>query len=211
MNLIDQAAKAATAREFKLPDTPGMCLAAVRTVIERAFGWPSHDLYRRIVTERVEANKTGTPWATDAEKSFISRGLTVPTYQSPRPGDLVFNHTSMPYGHVGVVTEHAGGLYVLENAQVKRGLDLYGAVNLCPIHLWGPITTIGRLPDAEKPDPAPEETRVVVERGPNPEDLAVGQRQEIPQATGVTISRPRSNLVWITINEGPAIPTIPTK
>jgi len=211
VNLINKAAQDAADRKYKLPTEPGMCLAAARVVVERAFGWPSHDLYKRIVTERVEANKTGTPWAADAEKSFNSRGLTVPTYQSPRPGDLVFNKTSPPYGHVGVIVEHAGGLYVLENAQVKRGLHLYDAVNLCPLHLWGPITTIGRLPDAEVPDPTPtvSQMRVVVDRGPQPADLAVGDRQEIPQADGVTINYPRPDLLWITVNERGKTPATP--
>ncbi len=209
MNLINEAAKAAVRREYGLPTAPGMCLAAARKVIERAFDWPSHELYRRIVTERMEENGTGTPWAADAEKSFVSRGLTVPTYQSPKPGDIVFNRTSPPYGHVGIVVEHADSLYVLENAQVKRGLHLYDAVNLCPLHLWAPITTIGRLPDAEVPDPPAPATRVVIERGPKPTDLTVGDREEVPHATGVTISYPRTDLVWITVNEGPVIPALP--
>ncbi|BDP42940.1 hypothetical protein DAETH_29090 [Deinococcus aetherius] len=210
MNLINEAARAAVRRDYDLPTEPGMCLAATRTVVERAFGWPSHELYRRIVTEHVQANTTGTPWATDAEKSFRARGLTVPLWQSPRPGDLVFNHTSMPYGHVGVVVAHAGGLYVLENAQVRRGLHQYAAINLCPLHLWDGITTIGRLPDAEVDDPPQPERRVLLERGPAVENIT-GKRLEIMEARGVTINAEQPDTVRIAVNVGALPPAKPLK
>lgn len=212
MNIINDAARDAIKGKLDLPVKSGLCLKAARLIVERAFGWPSHEFYRRVVTETVQANDTGEPWAADAEKSFRSRGLTVPTWQSPRPGDLVFNQTSPPFGHVGVVVSHLGGLYVLENAQVKRGIDLSPAdrktaLNLCPLHLWGPVTTIGRLPDAEKPDPAP--TRFLIDDGSGPRPVGP-KREEFPEVRGATVDPEQPGKIVLYLNRG-AVPALPVK
>lgn len=208
VNLINKAAQAALRGELALPKTPGNCLMAVRKVLERAFGWEDMELYTALVTEKVEANKSTSWWAADAEKSIRSRKLQIDaTKYGPRPGDLVFNHTSRPYGHVGVIVEHLESVYVLENAQVKRGIDLGGALNLCPLHLWGPITTIGRLPQAEVP--APAERLCIVEGVPDLSDLT-GARREFPHVRGVTINAERLP-VRVAINLGKEVPATPLK
>lgn len=208
MNLINEAAQAAIRREYTLPEEESWCLAAARIVIERAFGWTDKALYKNLVTEKVDANRTDQFWAKDAEKSVISRRLTVPTYQSPIPGDWLFNH-SVSRGHTGIVVAHLGGLYVLENAEVARGIKLYGAINLCPLHLWGGITTIARLPDAEVPDKAAAPRRVLIDDGSGARPVGE-KRESFPQVRGVTVD-PTPDKVTLYLNLGKEPPALPQK
>lgn len=141
-----------------LPTTPGLCLAAVRVIIESAAGWPSHELYKRYLVvgtsrrpgdsnERLQAAKAD-PWAADMEASAKALGWPVPMLER-KPGDLVFNHSAAPpYGHVGVLIARD---VVLENIDPRyRPESIVVGPSLCltPIN-HVPWTLVARIPDSE--------------------------------------------------------------
>lgn len=207
VNLINEAALAAIRGEIALPQEDGNCLMAVRFVVEKAMGWDDMELYKQLVTEKVEANKTSTWWAADAEKSMRSRGLHLdPRKESPRGGDLVFSALPNPQRHVALIVFYRGGLYALENAQIRRGQPLGGANNLVPLHMWDEITTLARLPQAEVPD-KPKPPRVMLQRGPTAEEVT-GKRIEIPEARGVTLNA-AGETVYVAVNVGKEPPATP--
>ena len=125
---------------------PHYCLRMAREIVEHAGGWPPNDFYRRYWTHRVEENSTTGPWARDLERSMRHAGLQV---DSPKAGDLVFNHhLGWPYGHVGVMLSD---ILVLDVWPNPTGPPL----RVTPVWDWAP-TTIIRLPaedpaDAESP------------------------------------------------------------
>jgi hypothetical protein len=84
----------------------------------------------------VEENGTLEPWARDLERSLRDLGLAV---DSPRAGDLVFDFTYYPTGHVGVM---------LTDDMVLDAFPVGGAATLrvTPVNVWAP-TTIIRLPE----------------------------------------------------------------
>jgi len=132
---VAAAAALALAGGIAQPADAGYCLRFVREVVEHAFEWPDRELYARCWTRRVEENATAEPWARDLERSLRERGYAVTV---PRAGDLVFDFTYAPVGHVGVM---------LTDDMV---LDVYpvGGVptlRLTPVAEWLP-TTIIRLP-----------------------------------------------------------------
>ena len=88
---------------YAFSDAPGMCLAAVRSVVEAALEWPSHKLYQSYLTERVETPSAESPlrWsrdphARDLERSLRAQGMAVPR-EEMQPGDLLFNFRAAPY------------------------------------------------------------------------------------------------------------------
>lgn len=82
---------------------PGQCLKDVRLILERAFGWPDTELYRRHLTHRVETPSESSPlrWtrpphARDMERSLRAQGMVI-NRAFMQPGDLCFNHAAAAY------------------------------------------------------------------------------------------------------------------
>lgn len=197
---------------FDLVTTPNNCLMLVRQVTEHGYGWADRDLYRKLVTERVDANTTDPwiPWATDAEKALRTRGLLRPRTVAPGPGWLVFAHVPKGPGHVGVIVWWRDGLYVLENAQIKRGRDLGGAINLVPLHLFGnatPITSFAQLPDTDRPE-APVARVLVSHNGADLVDMTGKGRQQVSDVD--LVYNVVGNNVYLYTNRG-AVPALPLK
>ena len=128
---------AALALNGGIPASPHYCLRFVREVVEHALGMQPYEFHRTYWTHRVEENRTGEPWARDIERSLRNAGLQVDT---PRAGDLVFNHRiALPYGHAGIMLSD---ILVLDVWPNPRGPPL----RVTPVWDWHP-TTIIRLPD----------------------------------------------------------------
>lgn len=142
-----------------LPTQSGLCLAAVRVIVEKALGLNSHELYARWLVagtsyrpgteaERLAAARAN-PYASDFERSVKELGFAVPL-SDVQPGDLLFNHNALrPYGHVAVaLSPHA----VLENinpAYRARSIHLgHHSLSITPLEsqAW---TLCARLPDPE--------------------------------------------------------------
>jgi len=129
------------AGELEVTTKPYLCLKLVRQIIEDANGWPSHELYRKYLTTKVDENNTSTPWARDFEASMYELGYVVD--RAPREGDIVFmSHAAWPYGHVGVMFTDE---LVFENTPSERGFMGPGALRLVHIKEWGKPTTVARL------------------------------------------------------------------
>lgn len=131
---ITKAAYAAARGTLPLPDASGLCLAAVRIIIEHALfsgQWRWYD-WRTQPVERVQGapKSAHDPVARDMERSLTRAGMAIPLPNSGGrhltpdntlvPGDLLFRWDAAAwkwgeipyYGHVGVLLD--GGL-VLEN------------------------------------------------------------------------------------------------
>lgn len=140
-----------------LPTQSGLCLAAVRVIVEKALGLNSHELYSRWLVagtsyrpgsdaERLTAAKRD-PWAADMEASAKALGWPVPGVDR-QPGDLVFNHAAAaPYGHVGILIARD---VVLENiAPVNRPGSIHlghHSLSLTPYSAV-PWTLVARIPE----------------------------------------------------------------
>lgn len=147
---------------------PGMCLAQVRIIIERAFyggHWRFYDLHRTIIVDR-DRRASVTPYARDIEASLREQGmaLTLPRYGPPgapvryvnlehpdtlraiEPGDLLFkfdtarDKNGVWIGHVAVAMP--GGLQ-LENVANRAGALRRGPLHLSRLGAW-PVTTVVR-------------------------------------------------------------------
>lgn len=131
---IAKAAYAAARGTLPLPDASGLCLAAVRIVVEHAlFGgrWGEFYRWRTQPVERVQGapKSAHDPVARDMERSLTRAGMNLQLPTDGRhlipdktlvPGDLLFRWDAAAwkwgevpyYGHVGILLD--GGL-VLEN------------------------------------------------------------------------------------------------
>lgn len=150
MSRIVDSAYAVMRGEVSAPKNAGLCLALTRVVIENAFGWPSHYLYRKYVTEWVQPDgydRRNGHWARDAERSLRNLGMAVPI-EARQPGDLVFNWRSAYsqkwdayVGHVGVLID---GDMVLENVNpMFRPLSFSrGNTMLTPLRKWPMVSTV---------------------------------------------------------------------
>lgn len=156
---ITEAAWAAVFGKLNgLPAKPGLCLAAVRVILEHAMGWPSHELYRRALVTGTTRRK-GTPaqrlhaarldpWAADMEASVKQLGWPVPGAER-QAGDLVFNHAAAaPVGHVGVLIARD---VVLENISPRyrpNSVHLgHHSLSLTP-YASQPWTLVARVPES---------------------------------------------------------------
>lgn len=137
------------------PDTerrPMYCLAFVRDIIEEALELPAYQFYA-LLAKGMTAQEYRRRWAADAEMACRKLGyaVTIDRRNPLRPGDIVFSAGSAPYGHVGVVVEIDGHLYVVENTASKGRQRKYGrgggALAVTPLQAWDRITTVVRLPE----------------------------------------------------------------
>lgn len=133
---IAAAAALALAGGVAQPTDTGYCLQFVREVVEHALGWPDRAFYRRYWVQRVEENDTSEPWARDLERSLRDLGYAV---DEPRAGDLVFDFTYRPVGHVGVMLTNDVVLDVFPVGGVPT-------LRVTPVSVWAP-TTIIRFPE----------------------------------------------------------------
>lgn len=153
MNRIQRSIGLVISGALALETRPKYCLRAVRQVIEHANGWEERRFFQELDWEKYRtpenlAQAPDTPWARSIEEAFIQRGWVVPVEQA-RAGDPVFSRVPEDQGHVGLLgTGPDGQLWVLENAEVRRGQHLRGALNWVPLAEWLGLTTVGRLPDA---------------------------------------------------------------
>lgn len=150
---IVDAAYAAARGELPLPDASGLCLAAVRIIVEAALFDGRREFYRwrtNPVERKAGAPRTAfDPVARDMERSLTRAGMAlelprdgrhVRPVDALRPGTLLFRWDAAPwrwgevefYGHVGVLLD--GGL-VLENIRPDyRSHSLQrGVLSLTPL------------------------------------------------------------------------------
>jgi hypothetical protein len=157
--MILAAAHDAINGDLKIIDhASGMCLRAVREVIEAAFGMPSHQLYQVYLSDRVERNPgdDSAPWARDFERSVRSQGMAVP-FDDRLPGDIVFYWKAAAtgtrdaagnpnyYGHVGILLEND---MILENINPKHRPAGFSRqmLSLVPYDRWPyPFSTVARF------------------------------------------------------------------
>lgn len=156
-------------RDDKGAVKPGMCLAQVRLIVERAlYGgrWAWYDAQRVI---RVEEGKRASqePYSRDMEASLRHLGLALDLPRRPhggdparyvdlaeatrrdllKPGDLLFNWATAPdrngvyVGHVAVLLP---GQLVLENIATRKGALAREATAISRLGVW-PVTTVARL------------------------------------------------------------------
>src|SRR5690606_13371980 len=137
-----------------LPTQAGLCLAFVRSVVERACfngRWEFYPRYlvaattrRRGTPEERLAAARSEPWAADAEASMKQLGFAVPSLFR-RPGDLVFSwKAAPPYGHVGILLNRSTIVELVNPAYRPRSVHLPGNVSLTPYGDW-PVTLVARL------------------------------------------------------------------
>lgn len=171
--IVDAALGVLTGRTPTL-DKPGLCLAQVRIIVERAlFGgaWRLYDWRTRSASDKPQG--ITDPWARDLEASLKAAGMALdlprvgpardPTRYVDRgasgellqPGDLVFRwdtaqHSSGAFiGHVGVLVARD---VVLENVNpAYRALRSWnrGPTVLGPLS-W-PVTTVVRFDPSVPP------------------------------------------------------------
>lgn len=137
-----------------LPNKPGLCLAFVRAIVERAYYGGRWMFYSRFLVagttrrpgdeaERLDAAERD-PWAADIEASMKALGLAVPALLR-KPGDLVFNHNAAkPYGHVGVLLNRCTIVELIDPDFRPRSVHLPGNISLTPYGDW-PVTLVARL------------------------------------------------------------------
>jgi hypothetical protein len=167
---ISEAAYAAARGELALPDASGLCLQAVRVIVEAAlfdrrwrfYEWRTHPVERKAGAPR----HAHDPVARDMERSLSRATMAIPLLMTGRyvepdgslqPGDLLFRWDAAAwewgetpyYGHVGVLLH--GGL-VLENINPAYRAHSYrlGATSLTPLGRF-PITSAIRFNPAKPP------------------------------------------------------------
>lgn len=226
-NKIQRSIDLAVGGKLALELKPDYCLRAARQLVEDANDWNGGDFFTRInfwayrTPENLRDAPT-IPWARSVENAFIQQGMTVPLAEA-RAGDLVFSRVPIKQGHIGTLgTGPDGKLWVLENATVRRGRSLGGALNWVPLSKWGAPTTVGRLPDAwvfePDPVPAPAPVPVLVKPKPTAADIRrvvvtngagvfidrTGQRVELPLGDGrvVIVNATDPDTVWVDLRGG---------
>lgn len=148
---------------YSLPDEPMMCLASVRTVVERArYGgrWAFYSEFLVAETSMRTGRDIGRglsqadPWAADLEASMKALGLVVP-FEERQPGDLIFNwQAAKPYGHIGLLLAHDLVAENIDPGWRPFSINLYDEegdpryVSLTPLEHF-PRTLVARLPEME--------------------------------------------------------------
>lgn len=114
----------------------GACLRVVREGVQLALSI-SYDAFYALVTDTVEENNTGVPWARDAQRSLRNRGCLV-SFEDRGPGMLAFNsRLAWPKGHVAIIVAiHEGRTLILENTSTTRGIALTGKNRLSYLEDW---------------------------------------------------------------------------
>lgn len=163
MSSIQRVIEDMIAGRFPLDREPGKCLRLVRMGVEAGRGIPAGTFYEKIglkLTERNRREDPSNPWAVSVEETMRAAGLSVPSGQVTG-GMIAFARPSNPrapqfdkYGHCGLTVTRPDGLYVLENAVVRRGQNLGGAINLVPLRAWDAPTMFARVPVWSAPRPA---------------------------------------------------------
>lgn len=185
MNRIQHEINEVRSGRLQVEEAPNYCLRVTRQVVEAANGWAGGEFFDRTQywLHRTAENlrrAPAVPWARSLENAFIQQRMTVPVGQA-RPGDLVFSRVPADQGHVGPLgLGDDGQLWVLENATVRRGQHLRGALNWVPLRLWPGLTTVARLPDAWVLDPEP----VVIPKTPVLTQNVPGTKVLIPDGKG---------------------------
>jgi hypothetical protein len=218
INKIQRSIDLALAGKLALERVPDYCLRAARQLVEDANDWDGGVFFDKITfwpyrtAENLRIAPT-IPWARSVENAFIQQGWTVPLAEA-RAGDLVFSRVPAKQGHIGTLGIGPDGkLWVLENATVRRGRSLGGALNWVPLSQWGTPTTVGRLPEAwvfeaepvpapvvVKPKPpTPAAQRVVVTDGHGVFIDRTGQRVELPLGDGrvLIVNATDPDTVWV--------------
>lgn len=218
-NKIQRAIDLALAGKLALERAPDFCLRVHRQLIEAANGWGGGAYYDHMhiwdhLTPTNRAQARGVPWARSMEQAYIDQGMTVPLAQA-RAGDVVFSRLPATVGHVGTLGTGADGrLWVLENATVRRGRSLGGALNWVPLSQWGGLTTVGRMPEAWVFDaapapipvpvtqpPAPARQRVIVANGHGQFIDQTGRRVEValPGGQSLIVNATDPDTVWVDV------------
>ncbi|BDP44827.1 hypothetical protein DAETH_47960 (plasmid) [Deinococcus aetherius] len=173
MNRIQREINEVRNGRLQVEETPTYCLRVTRQVVEAANDWKGGEFFDHIDfwmyrTAENLRRAPAVPWARSVENAFIQQHMVVPVSQA-RAGDLVFSCVPADQGHIGVLGEGDDGrLWVLENATVRRGQHLRGALNWVPLTQWSGLTTVGRLPDAWVFDPEPKKQVVLPQAAPAP-------------------------------------------
>lgn len=217
INKIQHTIDLAVAGKLALEQAPDLCLRVHRQIVEAANGWKGGSYYDHMhlwdhMTPTNRAQAPTIPWARSMEQAYIDQGMTVPLAQA-RAGDVVFSHQPPTAGHVGTLgTGPDGKLWVLENATVRRGKSLGGALNWVPLSQWGGLTTVGRMPEAwvfeGQPDPipvpvtqpaAPSRSRVIVANEHGQFIDQTGQRVEVALPGGqiLIVNATDPDTTWI--------------
>ena len=134
-----------------LPNKGGYCLMTTRMIVEAALDLGNMGFYRTFLEGYPKADPVvpRSWWARDAHKILRDRGFGV-RLEDRQPGDLVFNHAVAPsdvykgfnIGHVGILIDTNT---VLENGGSNRGVQLFGAIHLTPLHRWLDVHQVIRL------------------------------------------------------------------
>lgn len=220
INKIQRSIDLALVGKLALEREDDYCLRVTRQLIEDANDWDGGEFFDKINfwPYRTPENlriAPRIPWARSVENALIQQGMTVPLAQA-RAGDPVFSRIPARQGHIGMLGIGPDGkLWVLENATVRRGRSLGGALNWVPLSTWGTPTTVGRLPEAwvfeaepvptpvVKPKPAvpvpPAAQRVVVTDGHGTFTDRTGQRVELPLGDGrvLIVNATDPDTVWV--------------
>ena len=125
--IAEAALRYATSGLTIYDEAPGNCLMVTRLLVQEALGW-TYDQFYSLMTERVEGNEVGAPWARSMQRSLRSSpyALRIP-FEQRAPGDLVFAHDLAEQGHVAVIVAREGDVtQVVENSASKRGRPLSG-------------------------------------------------------------------------------------
>lgn len=218
INKIQRSIDLALAGKLALEREDDYCLRVARQLIEDANDWNGGVFFDKVnfwpyrTAENLRLAPT-IPWARSLENALIQQRMTVPLAQA-RAGDPVFSRIPAKQGHIGMLGIGPDGkLWVLENATVRRGKWLGGALNWVPLSEWGTPTTVGRLPEAwvfeaepvpapvvVKPKPAtPAAQRVVVTDGAGRFIDRTGQRVELPLGDGrvLIVNATDPDTVWV--------------
>ncbi|GAA5503034.1 hypothetical protein Dxin01_02783 [Deinococcus xinjiangensis] len=224
MNKIQKTIELVLAGKLRLEQKEDYCLRVFRQIVEYANGWSGGEFFDRLnywpyrTAENLRRAPT-IPWARSVENAFIQQGMTVPVAQA-RAGDAVFGRQPTDQGHIGMLGLGPDGkLWVLENATIRRGQGLGGALNWVPLSRWGTPTTVGRMPESWVFDPTPVPVvappapvvvqpsavrRVVVTDGAGRFLDQTGQRYVLPLADGysLVVNATDPETVWVDVRQG---------
>lgn len=152
--IVKAAVDAANGKIATLPTKPGMCLAFVRCVIERALWngqWVLYDKALVAGTSRRGNDPAANlreakadPWAADLEASAKKLGWAIPAVLRT-PGDIVFCHeAAKPLGHVAIVLSRN---LVIENVHPNyrpNSIHLANSLSITPYEAV-PWTLVARV------------------------------------------------------------------